>query len=91
VTLRLCVGLTLGLCVGLILGLCVAGEHLAALERSVLLREGVGHFHLVGHSMGSLLCLALAAKYPHRVRSLTLLAPVYIAPQQGVPVCEVRR
>lgn len=69
----------------------LAGEHLAALERSVLEAQGVGQFHLVGHSMGTLLCLALAAKYPHRVRSITLFAPVYITPQQEVPVCEVSR
>jgi pimeloyl-ACP methyl ester carboxylesterase len=33
-------------------------------------------FHLVAHSMGCIIALALAAKHPTRVKSITLLAPV---------------
>jgi len=34
-------------------------------------------FHLVAHSMGCIIALALAAKHPTRVKSITLLAPPY--------------
>lgn len=40
-------------------------------------------FHLVGHSMGTAVALALALQAPKRVASLTLLAPV---PAQGLAV-----
>jgi pimeloyl-ACP methyl ester carboxylesterase len=33
-------------------------------------------FHLVGHSYGGAVALKLALRYPHRVRSLTLIEPV---------------
>jgi pyruvate dehydrogenase E2 component (dihydrolipoyllysine-residue acetyltransferase) len=36
---------------------------------------GIGRAHLVGHSMGAAVCLALARKAPDRVKSLSLLAP----------------
>jgi hypothetical protein len=49
-------------------------EHVEMIERSVLRRFRLGSFHVVAHSLGSVLALALAVKYP--VKSLTLLAPV---------------
>jgi pimeloyl-ACP methyl ester carboxylesterase len=52
-------------------------EHVEMIERSVLRRYRLGSFHVVAHSLGSVLALALAVKYPAAVKSLTLLAPPY--------------
>ncbi|XP_037459149.1 probable lysophospholipase BODYGUARD 1 [Triticum dicoccoides] len=52
-------------------------EHLEMIERSVLQRYRLKTFHVVAHSLGSVLALALAVKYPGAVKSLTLLAPPY--------------
>ncbi|PUZ62359.1 hypothetical protein GQ55_4G350900 [Panicum hallii var. hallii] len=52
-------------------------EHVEMIERSVLQRYRLGSFHVVAHSLGSVLALALAVKYPAAVKSLTLLAPPY--------------
>lgn len=51
-------------------------EHLDMIEKSVLEAHKVESFHIVAHSLGSILALALAAKYPQYVKSITLLAPV---------------
>jgi pimeloyl-ACP methyl ester carboxylesterase len=51
-------------------------EHLEMIERSVLEPYKVKSFHIVAHSLGSLIALALAVKYPGAVKSLTLIAPV---------------
>ena len=51
-------------------------EHVDMIELSVLERLNVKSFHIVAHSLGSILALALAVKHPDAVRSLTLLAPV---------------
>lgn len=51
-------------------------EHVEMIESSVLQRFQVKSFHIVAHSLGSILALALAVKYPGAVKSLTLLAPV---------------
>lgn len=51
-------------------------EHLEMIERSVLEPNKVKSFHIVAHSLGCILALALAVKYPGSVKSLTLLAPV---------------
>jgi hypothetical protein len=51
-------------------------EHVEMIERSVLQRYRLGSFHVVAHSLGSVLALALAVKYPQAVKSLTLMAPV---------------
>lgn len=53
-------------------------EHVDTIDRSVLRRYGVKSFHLVAHSLGSLLALALAAKHPAAVKSITILAPVTV-------------
>uniref|UniRef100_A0A0E0HKE8 AB hydrolase-1 domain-containing protein n=1 Tax=Oryza nivara TaxID=4536 RepID=A0A0E0HKE8_ORYNI len=52
-------------------------EHVEMIERSVLQRYRLRKFHVVAHSLGSVLALALAVKYPDAVQSLTLLAPPY--------------
>ncbi|XP_038982603.1 probable lysophospholipase BODYGUARD 3 [Phoenix dactylifera] len=58
-------------------------EHVEMIERSVLDRYKVRSFHIVAHSLGSILALALAVKYPGAVRSLTLLAPPYFPVPKG--------
>lgn len=52
-------------------------DHVEAIETSLFEQQhGLGSFHLVAHSMGCVIALALAAKHPSRVKSITLLAPV---------------
>ena len=51
-------------------------EHLEMIERSVLEAHKVKSFHIVAHSLGCILALAIAVKHPGSVKSLTLLAPV---------------
>jgi pimeloyl-ACP methyl ester carboxylesterase len=46
------------------------------IEQSVLEPYEVKSFHIVAHSLGCILALALAVKHPGSVKSLTLLAPV---------------
>ncbi|XP_042393549.1 probable lysophospholipase BODYGUARD 1 [Zingiber officinale] len=58
-------------------------EHVEMIERSVLRRFQVKSFHIVAHSLGSILALALAVKYPGAVKSLTLLAPPYFPVPKG--------
>ncbi|XP_048531901.1 probable lysophospholipase BODYGUARD 3 [Triticum urartu] len=58
-------------------------EHVEMIERSVIERYKVGAFHIVAHSLGSILALALAVKYPAAVRSITLVAPPYFPVPKG--------
>lgn len=58
-------------------------EHLDMIEKSVLEAHKVKSFHIVAHSLGSILALALAAKYPQYVKSITLLAPPYYPVPKG--------
>lgn len=58
-------------------------EHLDMIERSVLEPNKVESFHIVAHSLGCILALALAVKYPNSVKSLTLLAPPYFPTPKG--------
>lgn len=51
-------------------------EHVDMIERSVLEPFKMQSFHIVAHSLGCILALALAVKYPDAIKSLTLLAPV---------------
>lgn len=53
-------------------------EHLEMIETSVIEAYKVKSFHIVAHSLGCILALALAVKHPASVKSLTLLAPVSI-------------
>ncbi|XP_020585191.1 LOW QUALITY PROTEIN: probable lysophospholipase BODYGUARD 3 [Phalaenopsis equestris] len=58
-------------------------EHVEMIERSVLQRHGVRAVHIVAHSLGSILALALAVRHPDAVKSLTLLAPPYFPVPKG--------
>uniref|UniRef100_A0A453AMY1 AB hydrolase-1 domain-containing protein n=1 Tax=Aegilops tauschii subsp. strangulata TaxID=200361 RepID=A0A453AMY1_AEGTS len=51
-------------------------DHVEAIERSLIDPLHLGSFHLVSHSMGCTVAIALAAKHPARVKSVTLVAPV---------------
>ncbi|CAL1373701.1 unnamed protein product [Linum trigynum] len=59
-------------------------EHLEMIEQSVLEAHKVKSFHIVAHSLGCILALALAVKHPGSVKSLTLLAPPYFPVPKGV-------
>lgn len=54
-------------------------QHVAALHE--ILKER-GRFTLVGHSMGTLLALAYAARYPHQMERLVLLSVPYFGSKQ---------
>ncbi|KAM3267040.1 putative lysophospholipase BODYGUARD 3 isoform X1 [Capsicum annuum] len=58
-------------------------EHLDMIEKSVLEPYKVKSFHIVAHSLGCILALALAVKHPGVVKSLTLLAPPYFPAPKG--------
>ncbi|XP_030527758.1 probable lysophospholipase BODYGUARD 4 isoform X2 [Rhodamnia argentea] len=52
-------------------------DHLGMIERSVIIPYRLNSFHLVAHSMGCIIALALAAEYTESVASITLIAPPY--------------
>jgi pyruvate dehydrogenase E2 component (dihydrolipoamide acetyltransferase) len=53
-------------------------DELASVVSGYMDVMGIRRAHLVGHSMGAALCLALADRDPSRVRSLTLVGPAGI-------------
>ncbi|OIT27657.1 PREDICTED: probable lysophospholipase BODYGUARD 4 [Nicotiana attenuata] len=52
-------------------------DHIEMIETSVIHPFQLNSFHLVAHSMGCVVALSLAAKYPNSVKSITLIAPPY--------------
>ncbi|XP_073052109.1 probable lysophospholipase BODYGUARD 3 isoform X1 [Primulina eburnea] len=58
-------------------------EHVDMIERSVMEPYKVKCFHIVAHSLGCILALALAVNHPTSVKSLTLLAPPYFPTPKG--------
>src|SRR6516164_2953454 len=54
---------------------------LAGAVLGVLDAIGVERAHLVGHSLGGAVAIAVAAGHPERVRSLTLIAPAGFGPE----------
>ncbi|XP_057722547.1 probable lysophospholipase BODYGUARD 4 isoform X2 [Arachis stenosperma] len=61
-------------------------EHVEMIEKSVIQPLKLDTFHLVAHSMGCIIALAIAAKYPTCVKSITLVAPPY-SPSEGNDAC----
>lgn len=51
-------------------------DHLEMIEESVVTPLQLSSYHIVAHSMGCIIALALAAKHPESIKSLTLVAPV---------------
>jgi pimeloyl-ACP methyl ester carboxylesterase len=56
-------------------------EAIATALEPFLVNRGLTHFRLFGHSFGGLVALSYAAKYPHRISSLTVAS----APALGLP------
>lgn len=52
---------------------------------------GLDRVHLVGHSLGGWFAAELAAFYPRRVASLTLIAPAGLRPEDDEPVVDLFR
>ncbi|KAF0907580.1 hypothetical protein E2562_018387 [Oryza meyeriana var. granulata] len=52
-------------------------DHVEMIERSLIDPMNLSSIHLVSHSMGCIIALALAAQNPGRVRSITLIASPY--------------
>ncbi|XP_061372522.1 probable lysophospholipase BODYGUARD 4 isoform X2 [Gastrolobium bilobum] len=61
-------------------------DHVEMIEKSVIQPLQLSNFHLVAHSMGCIIALALAAKYPKSVKSITLVAPPYTS-SEGNNAC----
>lgn len=51
-------------------------DHLDMIEKSLIEPFHLESFHLVAHSMGCTIALALAAKYPKHIKSITLVGVV---------------
>ncbi|XP_042064678.1 probable lysophospholipase BODYGUARD 4 [Salvia splendens] len=58
-------------------------DHVEMIERSVIVPFELDSFHLVAHSMGCVIALALAAKHSASVKSITLVAPPYFSASSG--------
>ncbi|XVF06697.1 hypothetical protein REPUB_Repub06bG0072900 [Reevesia pubescens] len=52
-------------------------DHVEMIEKSVISPFELNSFHLVAHSMGCIIAVALAAKYSKFVKSVTIVAPPY--------------
>ncbi|GAV76906.1 Abhydrolase_6 domain-containing protein [Cephalotus follicularis] len=52
-------------------------DHIEMIEKSVICPYDLQSFHVVAHSMGCIVALALSAKYCKSVKSITLVAPPY--------------
>jgi len=50
-------------------------DALAQTTATLIERQGRGPVHLVGNSLGGAVCLRLAARRPHLVKTLTLISP----------------
>ncbi|VVB14965.1 unnamed protein product [Arabis nemorensis] len=62
-------------------------EHVEMIEKSVILPNNLTSFHVVAHSMGCIVAVALAAKFSNSVKSIALVAPPYFADSKGGASC----
>lgn len=51
-------------------------DHVSMIHKSVISPYQLNSFHVVAHSMGCIIALALVSKYHASVKSITLIAPV---------------
>ncbi|KAF8103029.1 hypothetical protein N665_0189s0077 [Sinapis alba] len=58
-------------------------EHVEMIEKSVISPNNLTSFHVVAHSMGSIVAIALAAKFSGSVKSVALVAPPYFGDSEG--------
>ncbi|KAL0735653.1 hypothetical protein Bca4012_011863 [Brassica carinata] len=58
-------------------------EHVEMIEKSVILPNNLTSFHVVAHSMGCIVAVALAAKFSGSVKSVALVAPPYFGDKEG--------
>jgi pimeloyl-ACP methyl ester carboxylesterase len=65
-------------------------ESLVETVIGVMDRNGARPAHLVGHSMGTIVCQHLAVKYPDAVRSLALIGPLAAPPEAARPNIRAR-
>ncbi|QCO06562.1 alpha/beta fold hydrolase [Azospirillum argentinense] len=68
--------------------LTIAG--LADVVEGVMDERGLDRVHLVGHSLGTIVCQHVAARRPNRVRSLALIGPLHAPPDAARPVIRDR-
>ncbi|XP_021281968.1 probable lysophospholipase BODYGUARD 4 [Herrania umbratica] len=59
-------------------------DHVEWIEKSVISPFQFDSFHVVAHSMGCIIALALAAKHSKSVKSISLVAPPYFPSKDGV-------
>nr|GME08740.1 probable lysophospholipase BODYGUARD 4 [Ipomoea batatas] len=57
-------------------------DHIEMIEKTVIVPFEMKSFHLVAHSMGCVIAVALAARYSKSLKSITLIAPPYF-PSSG--------
>lgn len=68
--------------------LSIAG--LAEAIEGVMDERGLDRVHLVGHSLGTIVCQHIAVRRPNRVRSLALIGPLHAPPDAARPVIRDR-
>ncbi|XP_071703292.1 probable lysophospholipase BODYGUARD 4 [Rutidosis leptorrhynchoides] len=64
-------------------------DHLEMVEKSVIREYNLNSFHLVAHSMGCMIAIALAAKHPNKLKSITLIAPPYFIASEEEDASEI--
>ncbi|KAK4770112.1 hypothetical protein SAY87_030644 [Trapa incisa] len=60
-------------------------DHIEMIEKSVISPFQLDSFHIVAHSMGCVIAVALASKYHKSVKSVTLTASPYFPSAKGDP------
>lgn len=68
---------------------CYTAESMRDFATAVLDATAISRAHIVAHSLGGGITLDLAAMHPGRVQSLTLLAPVGLAPVRFVTLARL--